>query len=76
MEIIKPGDLSKLKKIKQFECGKCGCIFTADKSEYEVKCQCHSEDSFLEECYVCKCPTCDSQVMWRKFCRMELWKQL
>ena len=56
MEIIKPGDLSKLKKIKQFECGKCGCIFTADKSEYEVECQ------YDEEYIACKCPTCGNQV--------------
>ena len=35
MRIIKEGDLKKLKKIKCFECKKCGCIFEAEKDEYK-----------------------------------------
>ena len=35
MEIIKQGDISKLKQTKKFECPRCGCIFLADNDEYK-----------------------------------------
>ena len=57
MEIIKPGDLDKLKQIKRFECRKCGCIFTADNTEYEI------DDQYSQEYYSCDCPTCGNQVV-------------
>ena len=60
MEIIKPGNLNKLKQIMCFECRKCGCIFTADNTEYEI------DDQYNQEYYACKCPTCGNQVVLDK----------
>ena len=52
MKIIKEGDIKLLKRVKRFECPDCGCIFEADKGEY----QCGSQ--YNQEYYSCKCPTC------------------
>ena len=56
MRIIKEGDLKKLKKIKCFECKKCGCIFEAEKDEYKQGSQ------YNEEYYYCACPCCNQTV--------------
>ena len=56
MKIIKEGDLRKLKKIKYFECKKCGCIFEAEKDEY--KC----DSQYNEIYYCCACPYCNQMV--------------
>lgn len=56
MKIIKPGDLSRIKKIKRFECPKCGCVFEADKEEYQ-----HHASWRNIDVYACKCPTCDGK---------------
>ena len=52
MEIVKKGDLDRLKKTRQFECKRCGCVFKAYKDEYEVK------SEYNEIYFTCKCPTC------------------
>ena len=52
MEIIKNGDLSKLKETRTFECSRCGCVFKANKDEYS-----HGIE-YCEHYYHCKCPTC------------------
>lgn len=57
MEIIKQGDLSRLKDKKYFICQHCGCEFIANKSEYK------SLGMHLNMmAYGCTCPTCKKQV--------------
>lgn len=57
MEIIKQGDISKLKQTKKFECRRCGCIFLADDDEYK-----YSGSQYNESYYQCACPTCNTPV--------------
>lgn len=57
MEIIKQGDLSRLKNTKRFQCTYCGCQFLADSNEYE---SCGMWRNL--QTYGCKCPCCDSRV--------------
>ena len=57
MEIIKQGDLERLRKTKEFNCPACGCIFRADQNEYK-----HSWGGYNEEYYTCECPTCKRLV--------------
>lgn len=42
-----------LNATRRFECKTCGCIFEADKGEY------NKEDCFYSVTYYCKCPNCD-----------------
>lgn len=57
MEIIKQGNISKLKQTKKFECRWCGCIFLADDDEYK-----YSGSQYNELYYQCACPTCNNLV--------------
>ena len=51
MKIIKPGDIGV--GARRFTCPKCGCIFVAEKDEY------NAHRFFAGEVhYVAKCPTC------------------
>lgn len=57
MNIIKQGkSKEELKAIlnatKRFECSTCGCVFEADKGEYET------EEIQIYSYYYCKCPNC------------------
>lgn len=52
MKIIKEGDLNRLKRIKRFECTRCGCVFEAAGPEYD-----HGIE-YGTVYYFCKCPTC------------------
>lgn len=49
MNIIKPGEIPK--ETIRFSCSYCGCIFEADKGEYETGPQ-------YDPGYTCRCPTC------------------
>ena len=53
MEIIKQGDLDFLKKTKKFNCNSCGCIFMADRNEYE-----YAGVQYNIQYYKHMCPTC------------------
>lgn len=53
MEIINKGSLDKANGVKTFVCKKCGCVFKADKSEYEEYYQYQAYDGCG-----CKCPCC------------------
>lgn len=53
MEIIKVGDISRLKHIREFECEECGCVFLADGTEYS-----YAGMQFNTSYYKCECPTC------------------
>ena len=57
MEIIKQGDISKLKQTKKFECRWCGCVFLADNDEYK-----YSDSQYNKSYYQCVCPTCNNPV--------------
>lgn len=52
MKIIKEGDMRKLKRTRQFECDKCGCIFEADDNEYVTD----------YPYYSVNCPFCNNRV--------------
>lgn len=53
MNILRNGDLDRLKRIKRFICTDCGCIFEAEKTEY--KNESNQRDGVQ---FSCKCPTC------------------
>lgn len=57
MKILVPGDLSRLKKYKRFECRKCGCVAIADNTEYRDISSQHEGVMF-----VAVCPCCGSSV--------------
>jgi len=50
MIILKEGSIERINKTKYFLCKNCGCVWTANKDEYEVDIQ------YNEEYYTCKCP--------------------
>lgn len=58
MKIIQKGDLNRLKKIKRFECGQCGCIFEAENTEYKYEFS--QRDNY--GWYEAHCPTCHRTV--------------
>lgn len=57
MKIIKAGDLSTTLKPKRFICSNCGCVFTADCTEYE-----YAGMQYNQPYYKCLCPTCCKYV--------------
>jgi hypothetical protein len=57
MEIVKQGDLSRLKKIKHFKCNHCECEFLADNTEYQF-----GGFEYNISYYRCKCPTCGNDA--------------
>lgn len=57
MEILSPGDLTRINKIKIFKCPRCGCEFKADEGEYIIGDMWHNMQT-----YTCYCPTCDYKV--------------
>lgn len=60
MKIIKQGDLNKLKLTKRFECKKCGCVFEAEKAEYDIV----NNDDYIycSTLYRAECPCCKNYV--------------
>lgn len=51
IKIIKPG---RQGEIKRFTCSRCGCVFEADRDDYEKR-----RDDFRMEIYVlAACPSC------------------
>lgn len=52
VEIIKEGDTGRLKATKRFQCDECGCVFEADKDEYQ------SDMQYNTAYFYCKCPCC------------------
>ena len=58
VKIIKKGDLGLLRETIEFNCDKCGCIFTADKDDYKYKSDQIEEISW----YQIKCPYCSNWV--------------
>ena len=57
MKIIKAGDLKRLSDVHRFQCSRCGCIWEADRSEYQI------ETDFRNGHYFSmRCPTCDRFV--------------
>ncbi len=52
VKIIKEGDPGRLKATKRFQCDECGCVFEADKDEYQ------SDMQYNTAYFYCKCPCC------------------
>lgn len=50
MIILRKGDIEKILESKYFLCPICGCLWKANKDEYEVDTQ------YNELYYTCKCP--------------------
>ena len=60
MEIVVPGNMDRVKKIKTFECETCGCVFKASLGEYSsVEAYVTQHDGIEAEC---KCPYCGNMV--------------
>ena len=57
MEIVKQGDLSRIKDKKYFVCQHCGCEFWADRFEYKSLGMWRNMMA-----YGCKCPTCKKEA--------------
>lgn len=55
MRIIEPGDPRKALDIRVFKCLKCGCVFEAERGEYEFGNQ-------LDPGPYCQCPCCGYTV--------------
>lgn len=56
IEILQKGDVSLLKNIRVFSYYACGCVFKADKTDYNI------DSQYNEITYYCKCPTCNTTV--------------
>ena len=57
MEIIKKGNIEQVIESRMFECKRCGCVFKAERGEYESK-----QDTRNDMYYLCDCPTCGKTV--------------
>ncbi|MCM1168169.1 MAG: hypothetical protein NC401_19465 [Ruminococcus sp.] len=60
MTVLKEGDPDRAKqlvsKTRRFKCGRCGCVFEADKGEYQPGQQ------YNDVYFFCKCPCCGEQA--------------
>lgn len=54
MKILVPGDLSRLRKFRKFECKKCGCEFVAERNTDYFE----SLDMRNQEYATVQCPCC------------------
>ena len=64
MKILVKGDLNRLKKMK-FECKECGCVFIANKKEYNAE---HFMLNGKLNSYVSmRCPCCDFLVTGHEY---------
>lgn len=64
MKILVKGDLNRLKKMK-FECKECGCVFIANKKEYNAE---HFMLNGKLNSYVSmRCPCCDFPVTGHEY---------
>ena len=70
MKIVVKGKPEKRLPVR-FVCEFCGCIFIADKTEYQIAqetilADCVEGYSKIESIYSCKCPCCDRTAMARE----------
>lgn len=63
MKILVEGR-KKVKLVRRFECGTCGCIFLADRQEYRtIEGATLMEDGvIMPKSFLSLCPNCDSPV--------------
>lgn len=59
IKIIKPGKLKNPKDTRRFLCLNCGCVFDADRGDYEA-----NDGQYSETVYWASCPTCRHST-WR-----------
>lgn len=62
IKIIKQGKIKELKGTRRFTCLFCGCVFDADRGDYEA-----IDGQYNETVYRAFCPTCHYST-----CRSEL----
>ena len=62
MQILKQGNIEKLRKPKDFSCKKYGCVFMADNTEYKMSDYWSNAHDGIEA--ECKCPTCGEMVYY------------
>ena len=55
LQILQTGNASS-QKSKRFECENCGCIWLADKDEYEIDWSRYSLPAY------CACPCCKTEI--------------
>lgn len=60
MKILKEGDKNLAKGALQFDCGRCGCVFVADRFEYVAK----RFDGILHSGIIANvtCPCCGKMI--------------
>lgn len=63
MKILKQGKSKEevdriIKRVRQFECLTCGCVFEADNTEYKYQ-FCQREG---DEWWECECPNCGART--------------
>lgn len=63
MKILKQGKSKEevdriIKRVRQFECLTCGCVFEADDTEYKYQ-FCQREG---DEWWECECPNCGTRT--------------
>jgi hypothetical protein len=59
MQIIKKGDLDRLKNSIRFNCKKCGCVFIADNDEYQKH-----FDQYQGNWIEIHCPCCNNRIIY------------
>lgn len=57
MEIIKPGNIEQTLKVLTFHCTNCGCVFSANNTEYS-----YGGSQYNQPYYKHPCPTCSRIV--------------
>ena len=64
MTIVVHGDPNKTRAVKRFRCDYCGCVFDAEKGEYQSAEALAQQKDNLEAYSMCPC--CRRKV-WREF---------
>lgn len=63
IKIIKPGKLKNPKGTRRFLCLNCGCVFDADRGDYEATDGQYNETVYLASCPICHYSTCRSEPL-------------
>lgn len=64
MKILVLGNLAVVNEVKRFRCDYCGCVFDAEKGEYDIADSLAQQKDNLEAYSMCPC--CKRRV-WREF---------
>jgi len=67
MEILKQGNIQKIRRVKRFACKHCGCVFTADNTEYRPADYYSNMHDGIDA--TCECPCCKSTAYSEAYCK-------